>query len=57
MVVTVTSSDFSSQGLVVGTIGMLMTVSAADISISPSEGTYSGLVEEELFGGLEDDSL
>lgn len=36
---------------------MLITASAAGIVRSLSEATYSGLVEEELFGGLKDDSF
>jgi hypothetical protein len=57
VVVIVTLFGFSLKILVLGTIGMLMMVSAADISISASEAKYSGLVEEEIFGGLGDDSL
>ena len=57
MVVIVTSLTFHDRFLLIGTIGMLITASAAGIVRSPSEATYSGLVEEEMFGGPKDDSL
>ena len=48
---------FHDKVLLVGTIRMLIIASAAGIVRSPSEATYSGPVEEEMFGGLKDDSL